>query len=93
MVCVGLIKPWWKKKDPTLRKIHELRKGRRTRAKKKSEKRTRREGRKEGERGGAIKPPLLLGSRIKDLIPHTTRGRDFAYLVIFLVWGHGNDIG
>ena len=28
----------------------------------------------------------------KDLIPHTTRGRDFAYLVIFFSWGHENGI-
>ena len=46
---------------------------------KKTEK-ERKKGRKEKEE--EPKPPLLQSSRIKDLIPHTTRGMDLAYSVI-----------
>ena len=50
-------------------------------------------GRKEGERKRSCKSSIVARLEDPNLIPHTTRGMDLAYLVIFLSYGHGNGIG
>ena len=50
-------------------------------------------GIKKGENRRSNKSSIVARLEDLNLIQHNTRGRDFAYLVIFLAWGRGNGIG
>ena len=70
------------------RSVHGLRK------EKEPEKKLRKKERKEGrKRRRSLNLNCCKVRRIKDLIPHTIKGMDLTYLVIFRSWGHGNGIG